>query len=701
MDQAATHAFGPWRFDALTGDLSTADSTTRLEPQVARLLAFFLDHQDVLQTRDDLIDGAWDGRLVSDHAINRCISILRHTLTPDDRNAYIETVVRRGFVSHFPPAETEVTRPETTPSTQRRTRRGMAARVVLVVLIAVAAVVIERAWPPEAPPARPFSATDTPLIAVLPFMTTSLDEDSEFLAKGMHDDLLTRLAQLQSLRVVSRTSVQGYRGTERNIREIGRALRADAILEGGIQRSGDNVRINMQLIDARDDSHLWAGQYDRQLSATNLFTVQSEITEAVSTALHTQLTEQDSSQLKLLPTDNMAAYRAWHQALQVRFNNGMGDPAYREYLEAAVELDPGFVRAWAELVGVISYTGFEKGETSAIAHLNGLLERIRKLSPGSAEHLLAQTYYTYYTLRDYPLAGDLVRQVRGMHPNDPQVLELQSWIQRRLGDFDGKAESVRLASVLDPMNPYWNLALSASLMVTHRYDEALDAINYAAFRTVELDYTQALLSLRDTGDLAGLPGALSAIEREHGDTLMADLHWNAAIGARDYEGALEVIDAFESGSAGAQAWTHHPWPEPTLAHMVTLWFMGDTEGLQPLLAEARERLGIDEITPQTDEYDVMNLAYLAAIDGDQSETERLVRAWQRKASQDLANLANNTDYACRVLGMAGATAATVQCLRDGLDGPSMVMPFMEPHLPFYDAIREAPAFVTLVNSLDD
>ncbi len=132
-----------------------------------------------------------------------------------------------------------------------------------------------------------------PMVAVLPFMSKSLGGDSEFFASGVHDDLLTQLAKLQSIRVISRTSVLEYRNIARNMREIGEELGADAILEGGVRIAENRIRINAQLIDARTDEHLWAETYDRELSMTNIFDVQSEIARAIAVALNATLTVQD------------------------------------------------------------------------------------------------------------------------------------------------------------------------------------------------------------------------------------------------------------------------------------------------------------------------------------------------------------------------------------------------------------------------
>ena len=342
-------SFGEWRFNADTGDLCRADTTTRLEPQVGKLLAYFLTHQNQLITRDELIRSVWGNRTVSDDAIQRCVSILRQNLTPEDKNAYIETVVRKGYLAHFP--DTPVAEPvhgRGRPIWRTSFRRRILGSSVLVLVLVLVGLVMAR-WlggsSTLSGPAQP------PMVAVLLFNTASGDDESRFFANGVHDDLLTQLAKLESLRVVSRTSVLAYEGKRQNIRKIGQELGADAILEGGIQISGDRIRINAQLIDAGTDEHLWAETYDRELTPANLFDVQAEIARSISSALNTTLSLRDEGHLALVPTQNMAAWRAYHEAMLMRDRLGGGAiqrPEYREALQRAVALDPHFSRAWGQ-----------------------------------------------------------------------------------------------------------------------------------------------------------------------------------------------------------------------------------------------------------------------------------------------------------------------------------------------------------------
>jgi len=717
-DSRALHEFGRWRFDAGTGDLFDGATTTRLEPQVARLLDYFLTRQDTLISRDELMAAVWDNRVVSDHAVNRCISILRNQLSPEERNAYIETVVRRGFISHFPPPpdassdassdgptgavadeRADGTAPGPEPAMQR-SRSGR--RWMPVALAGVAAAVVFglfRLLADGPPPAGGAQITGAPMVAVLPFLSAGLAGESDFFARGVHDDLLTQLAQLQSMRVISRTSVSEYRESQRNIREIGRELGADAILEGGVQRIGNQIRINAQLIDARTDVHLWAQQYDRELTAANIFDIQAEIARSIASALQSTLTRQDATQLDILPTDNMGAYRAYHEAMELRHTDTIAAPAYVAALERAVALDPEFVRAWAELAGSLSYINIQERDPQSIRRLENHLERIRGLAPESSEYLIAQSYYTYYILKDHDRAFELITQAQHLRPSDPQVLELQSWIQRRQGDIDGVIESIREARILDPRNPYWTRRLVVNLMAAHRYDEALDELESAPFQSFRLSALRSALRVRQHGDPGRLLADLVALQREYDVEATAFERWEAHIAARDYAGATALLDAVQQAESPAEVWSAFDIPDIGLARIITERLLAGSAQTGPALAEARRKVGAEGAALDFAINAYLAMAYVTAAEGDRAETERLVRTWFREATADLAERLVLRHHACRSLGIATAAAAAVDCLRSGLAEPSQAMPFIEPLLPYYDSIREDPRFVEFVAGL--
>jgi TolB-like protein len=544
--------------------------------------------------------------------------------------------------------------------------------------------------------------TGPPMVAVLPFVSASLGGESAFFATGVHDDLLTQLAQLQSLRVISRTSVLEFKDTIRNIREIGKTLGADAILEGGVQSAGNRIRINAQLIDAHTDEHLWAQTYDRELSTANIFDVQTEIARAITSAMRIALTEQDAAQLAVIPTDNMAAYRAYHHAMEIWENRGEirdWQVPYREALQEAVTLDPTFTRAWAELVGNLTFANFfMEDDPELTVQAEQALERIRVLAPNSADHLIAQSYYTYYTLKDYDRAAKLITQAQGKAPSDLRLLELKSWIQRRQGDFEGRIETLRLGQRLDPRSSQWTASLVRDLASLHRYDEIAAELSSTPFDGFWLSFFGHMLELQETGDWDRWLENLYVLAVEYEGTVSPVMIWEWQIAARDYAAAEATLDQLrprgEDWSPGL--------PYQKALRILTYYFQGRNDELPEHIADARAYLarGWDE-NGEPVHFDMyFERAFLAAVEGDTDEAVRSIRRWEPEAVEDLAGYILFKNQTCQILAMAGAAREAVRCIREGIAEPSNLIPFVEPFLPFYDLIRDEPEFVELLAEID-
>lgn len=535
-----------------------------------------------------------------------------------------------------------------------------------------------------------------PMVAVLPFTAASMDADNEFFASGVHDDLLTRLAQLESLRVISRTSVLEYKDTERNIREIGARLGADVILEGGIQSAGGRIRINAQLIDARTDEHLWANTYDRDLTATNIFDVQTEIARAIATAMHATLTPQDVNQLAFIPTENMAAYREYLRAVEIRNTQRIWlNEEYGQALERAIELDPLFTRAMAELVGHFSFTNFFYVEdTVSTPKAEALLERIRELAPGSVDHLMAKFYYTYYALKDFPTAYELIKQAESMGPSDIRLLEIKTYIQRRLGDFEGRVETIRKLIKLDPLNSRHQASLVRNLGWMHEYDKAKSASNAAKIESYELAYWRSLLDLREHGDIGRWLAEVTTIHKRYDREDDPTHPWEAHIAARDLAGAERLIGSLDTRVSDEGLYMSMQ----DIAQIILWWFLDDEASLAETLPAKRAFLeqGRDTNGEFINYATNLDLAFIAAAEGNAEETERLVRRVLQGARKDKTDQTAMLGNACETLGMAGAATAAVDCLRKAFAVPSMAHPFLEPYLPFYDPIREDPVFIELL-----
>ena len=544
--------------------------------------------------------------------------------------------------------------------------------------------------------------TGPPMVAVLPFVTASLKGESEFFAIGVHDDLLTQLAQLQSIRVISRTSVLEFKDTVRNIREIGKVLGADAILEGGVQSAGDRIRINAQLIDAHTDEHLWAQTYDRKLSAANIFDVQSEIARAITSAMRTVLTEQDTTQLAVIPTENMAAYRAYHRAMEIwanrRGNRDWGE-RYYEALKEAVTLDPTYTRAWAELVGHLSFANFSfENNPEFTTQAEQGLETIRMLAPNSADHLIAQSYYTYYLLRDYDRAAQLITLAQEKAPSDLRLLHLKSWIQRRQGDFKGRVETLRLGQKLDPRSSEWAVGLVGSYALQHRYDELAEVLSSTSHDEQTLSYFRYVLELRESRDWNAWLENIEAYLVEFEDDIRPNIKWELQVMARDYAAAEATLDVLP---VRKDEWTPGLSFRQALG-IVTYYFQGRDEEMAELIAESRAYLarGWDENGEAVHNDMYFERGFIAAMEGNQDLAVRSIRRWDRDAREDLTYLMGYKAHSCQILAVAGAVTEAVACIREGLTEPSSVNPFIEPYLPFYDGIRDEPEFIELLAEID-
>jgi TolB-like protein len=538
--------------------------------------------------------------------------------------------------------------------------------------------------------------TGPPVLAVLPFAAVTNTEDSEFFAAGVHDDLLTKLAQLPSMLVISRTSVLDYKDTKENIRDIGAALGADAILEGGVQTAGNRIRINAQLIDAKTDEHLWAETFDRELTTASIFDVQDDIARAIADALQVTLSTPEKG--SLIPTSNMAAYRAYHEAITIRdaSHGGITSDEYRALLQKAVDLDPAFTRAGSLLVGSYALEAFGTSEPELIAKAEKVLEDIRAIAPNSADFLVAQTFYTYYILKDYDLALQIAGQALKLSPSDTQLLQVIGWIKRRQGDFEGQLESARLARQLDPGDQGTVEQLINVLIRMHRYDEARAELEVLEPRPYYMGVMRAILAVEEHGDFDRLAKEVQVVADEAEDRFEAFDLTLVRLLTRDYEGAIDALGGLPppSGPSGLGLSSRE------FISTVTYWVAGDEDRLAQLVADGHDTLSqlgtLDELR---DKDAILSAAMLAAVEGDTAKAEELVQAWYRGGAQDLAGRMLRWDIACEILGIAGAADAAVQCIREALDQPSTMMPFIEPYLPFYDPIRDEPVFIELVEEL--
>jgi TolB-like protein/Tfp pilus assembly protein PilF len=326
----------------------------------------------------------------------------------------------------------------------------VATALLLLAGIATAFVLISKKS------ARSRSIVPEKSIAVLPFENRSEEKDNAYFAEGIQDEILTRLSKIADLKVISRTSTQHYKSTPENLPEIARQLGVAHILEGRVQKSGNVVRVNVQLIKAADDSHLWADTFDRKL--TDLFSVESEVAKAIAEQLRVHLTGREEQVIAAKPTDNPEAYDAYLRGLAYNVQtvytpaNALGA---QKYLREAVRLDPKFALSWA-LLSIADARGYI---TQSLQPTVALREEARQaaetaltLQPNLGEALLATGNYYHACLKDYDTAVRYFEQARHLLPNSSQIPALLASVARRRGEWARSESYFNQTEGLDPRN---------------------------------------------------------------------------------------------------------------------------------------------------------------------------------------------------------------------------------------------------------
>jgi TolB-like protein/class 3 adenylate cyclase/Tfp pilus assembly protein PilF len=386
-------------------------------------------------------------------------------------------------------------------------------------------------------PARSALAIAEKSIAVMPFENRSRDPDNAYFADGIQDEILTRLSKIADLKVISRTSTQHYKSAPENLHEIARELGVAHILEGSVQKSGDAVRVNVQLIKAATDAHLWADTFDRKL--TDIFSVESEVAKAIADQLRAKLTGQEEQVIAAKPTDNPEAYDAYLRGLAYTLKPGSNPAdfvAAQTYLKEATRLDPKFALGWA----LLSYVDARGYLTAVLQPTAALREETREaadtaltLQPNLGEAILAKGYYYYGCLKDYGTAALYFEQARQFLPNSSQIPESLAYVARRRGQWDRSELYFNQAERLDPRNVYLLDQHALSYTVLHRFSQALRM------------FDQILDIIPDDVDTLASKAAIAQAEGDlpRAAALLASLHPNAdnmeALETQVYQAILE------------------------------------------------------------------------------------------------------------------------------------------------------------------
>src|SRR5213080_1475974 len=425
------------------------------------------------------------------------------------------------------------------PAKLRAQRQGVARKrwILLTVSLVLLAAVVAAFVAVSRRATRSSSVASEKSIAILPFENRSEEKANAYFADGIQDEILTRLSKIADLKVISRTSTQHYKSAPENLPEIAKQLGVAHILEGRVQKSGDTVRVNVQLIKAANDSHLWADTFDRKL--TDIFSVESEVAKAIAEQLRAKLTGQEEQVIAAKPTDNPEAYDAYLRGLAYNLkttNTTANSLGAQKYLKEAVRLAPKFALAWA----LLSYVDARGYLNQALQPTVALREEARQaaetalgLQPNLGEAVLAKGYYYYACLKDYDTAVRYFEEARQFLPNSSLIPEQLAYVTRRRGQWDQSESYFNEAERLDPRNVSLLTQQALSYIWLRRFPEALRKLDQVL--NITPDDVDALVLKAGIAQAEGdLPRAAA---------ILAPLHPNAddaqALETQAYQAILE------------------------------------------------------------------------------------------------------------------------------------------------------------------
>jgi TolB-like protein/Tfp pilus assembly protein PilF len=423
-------------------------------------------------------------------------------------------------------------------------RRNPSTAVFVTLSVALAAGLGVMTWNRERKPVAPKPRS----VAVLPFENLSGDANNAYFADGIQEEILTRLASVADLKVISRTSTQSYQSKPRNLAEIAKQLGVANIVEGSVQKAADQVRVNVQLINTQTDSHLWANTYDRKL--TDIFGVESEIARGIAESLQAKLTGREERALAVKPTNNPEAYDAYLRGLAFEGRSLSSTDVKRKAIdsyERAAQIDPKFALAWARLSRMYAWLYFDHTEVTVARRdaAKRALETAEKLEPNSPDTVLALGYYQYWVLRDYGAAKTTFERVIKVLPSSSEVPEALGRIARREGHWDKSITYFEQALALDPRNVELLAEAARSYFMLRQLPAALKLYNLALDikpNTPEMMVAKASI-YQAQGDLQGAARLLTGIDERTPDENSLWIKSDQLILERNYSEAIRLLQA--------------------------------------------------------------------------------------------------------------------------------------------------------------
>jgi serine/threonine protein kinase len=588
------------------------------------------------------------------------------------------------------------------------------ARVALAAAIVVLATIVAIREFRSSVTKATSSAIPEKSIAVLPFENLSRDPDNAYFAEGIQEEVLTRLVSIADLKVISRTSTQRYQGKPRNLSEIAKQLGVANILEGSVQKAADQVRVNVQLIKAQTDSHLWADTYDRNL--TDVLGVESEIAKRIAESLQAKLTGPEEQALAAKPTNNPDAYDAYLRGLAFDARASFAGYSYSHDLQAkaagffeqAVQLDHNFAIAWARLSRADAHIYFnpfpDSSPTTRGDAAKRALDNAQKLEPDSPETLLALGYYQYWVLHEYGLAKATFGRVSKMLPGKSEAPMALAAVARRGGHWNESIAYFEQALALDPRNvdlllsAAWTYAMLRQFPAALKlYDRALD------IKPNDSDLMASKASIYQAqGNLQEAAAFLSEInwQTPNGNTFGTKI--NQFRLERNYGEALRLLQARLAQFHFASQWDKSFFQaEVALAQRLA----GDTSGAKVTAEQARNTLEQLHRDQPDNPYFAMGLsrAYAATEEKDSAlkAAERGIMLYRRAGKVVIGSfLEENLAFIQTMFGENSHAISTLAQLLQapyvtGSYGPPPITPALLRLDPIWDSLRGDPAFQKL------